>query len=60
MSLDLNADTYIVGWGCLSLIISCLAQGKNRSGFGWWLGGLLLGPVALFFLTIASKLPEEN
>ncbi|HWA10221.1 MAG TPA: hypothetical protein VG838_12280 [Opitutaceae bacterium] len=23
-----------------------LAQGKNRSGFGWFLASLLLGPIA--------------
>ena len=44
----------VVGWFSLSLIIAGIAQGKNRDGFGWWLFGLLTGPLALFCLVALS------
>jgi hypothetical protein len=46
------------GWGTLSLIIAGIAQGKNRSGFAWWLLGLILGPIALVILLFLSKVPD--
>ena len=49
---------YAAGWGTLALINAGLAQPKGRSGLGWWLISLLLGPIATFLLVI---LPEvEN
>ena len=47
---------YYVGWFTLSLIISGIAQGKNRAGLGWFALGFLFGPLALFFLVIADKI----
>ncbi|WP_145070680.1 hypothetical protein [Engelhardtia mirabilis] len=41
---------YYAGWGTLALINAGLAQGKNRSGLGWFLLSLLLGPIATFLL----------
>ena len=35
---------YAIGWGTLALINAGLAQGKRRSGLGWFLASLLLGP----------------
>ena len=49
---------WYAGWGTLSLINAALAQGKNRSGLGWWLLSLLLGPVATLLLCLFDKLPE--
>ncbi len=46
---------FAVGWGSLSLINAGLAQGKNRSGFNWFLLSLLLGPVATLVLVLADK-----
>lgn len=43
---------YVVGWFVLSLIIAGLAEAFGRSGFLWWLFGLVTGPVALFFLVL--------
>ena len=40
----------VVGWGTLALINAGIAQGKNRSGFIWFLLSLVLGPVATFIL----------
>lgn len=48
-------EGYFVGWGTLALINAVLAQGKNRSGFNWFLLSLLLGPVATFFLALSEK-----
>jgi hypothetical protein len=46
----MNNPDYVVGWGTLALINAGIAQGKNRSGLGWFLVSLLLGPVATFLL----------
>lgn len=54
-----NAD-YFVGWGTLSLINAGLAQSKNRSGFLWWLGSLVLGPVATFLIVISDPIPPTQ
>ena len=51
----------VVGWFTLSLIISGIAQGMNRSGFGWWLAGLIAGPLALFILVVfCERLPYKT
>lgn len=47
-----NTPEYAVGWFTLSLINAGLAQSKGRSGFGWWLGSLFLGPVATLLIVI--------
>ena len=46
---------FYVGWGTLALINAGLAQGKNRSGFNWFLGSLLLGPIATLLLVLSEK-----
>jgi len=52
---------YYVGWGTLSLVNAGLAQSKNRSGLGWWLASLFLGPIATFILVaFCEKLPEPR
>ena len=52
---------FVVGWGTLALINAGLAQGKNRSGLGWFLLSLLLGPFATFFLVVfCDKLEYED
>jgi hypothetical protein len=48
-SMPTQPDFY-VGWGTLALVNAGLAQGKNRSGFLWFLASLPLGPVATFLL----------
>ena len=47
-------------WATLSLVIAGIAQGKNRSGFWWWVLSLFLGPFALLILLLVSKLPDEQ
>lgn len=47
---------FAVGWGTLTLINAGLAQGKGRSGLGWWALSLLLGPVATFLIVVLDRL----
>lgn len=47
---------WFVGWGTLALINAGLAQSKARSGLGWFLGSLLLGPLATLFLVLIDDL----
>lgn len=52
---------FYVGWGTLALVNAGLAQGKNRSGLGWFLGSLLLGPIATFALVaFCERLPPPQ
>lgn len=46
---------YFVGWFTLSMVIAGIAQGKNRSGLGWWLLGVILGPLALLILLLLDR-----
>jgi hypothetical protein len=46
------ASNYALGWGTLSLINAGLAQSKRRSGLGWFLASLLIGPVATFLIVV--------
>jgi hypothetical protein len=51
---------YFVGWGTLALINAGLAQGKDRSGLGWFLLSLLLGPLAtLILVAFIEKSPPR-
>lgn len=50
-----HGTEYFVGWGTLALINAGLAQGKNFSGLLWFLGSLLLGPIATFLIVVQEK-----
>lgn len=43
---------YVVGWGTLALINAGLAQSKGKTRLGWFLGSLLLGPIATFLIVV--------
>ena len=45
-----DMNSWAVGWGTLALINAGFAQGKNRSGFNWFVVSLVLGPFATFGL----------
>ena len=45
---------YAVGWFTLALINAGLAQAKGRSGLGWWLVSLLLGPIATLLIVLVE------
>jgi hypothetical protein len=50
-----------VGWITLSFINVAIAQSKNRTGLGWWLTSLLIGPFATFLLiTFCSGTLDKN
>lgn len=40
----------VIGWGTLALINAGLAQAKGRNGLFWFLGSLLVGPLATLLL----------
>jgi hypothetical protein len=50
-----SVRTVGIGWGTLSLINAGLAQSKGRSGLGWWLASLLLGPIATFLIVVLPR-----
>lgn len=50
---------YFVGWGTLALINAGLAQGKNRSGLGWFLLSLPLGPLATLALVVVPRVRQK-
>lgn len=52
--------SYSVGWLTLSLINAGLAQGKGRSGLGWWLLSLLIGPIATLLIVILPGLWDRR
>lgn len=51
---------FYVGWGTLALINAGLAQGKNRTGFNWFVLSLLIRPIATLILLFAEKYPEDE
>ena len=46
---------FVVGIGTLALINAGLAQSKNRSGLGWFIGSLFVGPLATLLLVLLNK-----
>jgi len=52
--------SYSVGWLTLSLINAGLAQGKGRSGLGWWLLSLLIGPIATLLIVVLPGLWDRR
>lgn len=56
----MNPDAgYYVGWGSLALINAGLAQGKGRSGLGWFVVSIFLGPIATFLVVVLRPLPRS-
>ena len=49
---------YAIGWGTLAFINAGLAQAKNRSGLGWFLVSLFLGPIATFLIVVLDRPPQ--
>jgi hypothetical protein len=46
--------SYAVGWGTLALINAGLAQAQGRSRLAWFLGSLLVGPLATFLVVVTD------
>ncbi|HST83939.1 MAG TPA: hypothetical protein VLL08_19550 [Kineosporiaceae bacterium] len=51
--MDADSGSYAIGWGTLALLNAGLAQSKNRSGLGWFLISLLLGPIATLLIVLS-------
>ncbi len=52
---------YALTWFTFSLVVAGIAQGKNRSGFGWWLLSVVITPpIALFILVIFCAKIEDS
>jgi hypothetical protein len=49
----------LVFWVLFGIASAVVASKKGRSGFGWFLIGVLLGPFGLLFAFIASDLTKE-
>jgi hypothetical protein len=48
----MDSGGYVVGWGTLNLIKADWPKRKGRSGLGWWLTSLLLGPLATLLIVL--------
>jgi hypothetical protein len=48
---------YAVGWFTLALINAGLAQSKRRSGLGWFIGSLFIGPIATLLIVVLEPVP---
>ncbi len=59
IQINTLSTEYAVGWFTLGLINAGLAQGKGRSGLGWWLVSLLLGPVATFLIVVLDPVKPK-
>ena len=46
---------FVAGIGTLALINAGVAQSKNRSGLGWFLGSLFIGPIATLLIVVLDK-----
>jgi hypothetical protein len=51
---------FAVGLGTLALINAGLAQTKNRSGLGWFLGSLFLGPIATLLIVLLPRVDPSD
>jgi hypothetical protein len=58
-AMHANDTTFYAGWGTLALINAGLAQGKGRSGFLWFAGSLVLGPLATLLIVVLPGRPRE-
>jgi len=52
-------EFWYAGWGTLALINAGLAQSKHRSGLGWFIGSLFIGPVATLLIVVLDD-PREG
>ena len=52
-------NEWFAGWGTLALVNAGLAQAKHRSGLLWFLGSLLLGPIATLCIVLVDD-PRER
>jgi len=51
MSMEFRSE-WFAGWGTLALVNAGLAQSKHRSGLGWFVASLFLGPLATLCIVL--------
>ncbi len=53
-------DTFLIIWLLCALPCALIASTKNRSGFGWFILGLLFGLVALSIIACLKRIEPAN
>lgn len=48
----------LIFWGVCGVVSGIIAQGKGRDPAGWFLGGLILGPIGVALVAIAG--PDQQ
>ena len=48
------------GWATLTLVNAGLAQGKGRSGLGWFAASVLIGPIATLLIVVLPPLAQSD
>jgi hypothetical protein len=46
---------FLILWMFFGIICAIIANNKGRNGCGWFLVGMLLGPLALILVLVTSK-----
>ena len=59
MSIELLAVLFLL-WLSFGIISAAIAANKGRSGCGWFVLGLLLGPLGIILALVVSKSQEET
>ena len=49
----------ILLWGFCAIVSACIASGKGRSGFGWFILGALFGPLAMIAVGLMGKVSAQ-
>lgn len=49
------APVLILGWALLAIVTAVVAKSRGRSGFGWFLIGVLFGPLGLVIALALSR-----
>lgn len=53
--MEIQYESFVVGWGTLALLNAAIAQLQNRSAIVWFLLSLIIGPIATLALMITYK-----
>ena len=49
----------VIIWLICGIASAAIASGKGQSGFAWFFGGLLLGPLGLIIVALLPKIQSE-
>jgi len=48
-------ELVLIMWMLFGIVCAIIASSKNRSAFGWFVLGVLFGPLSILFIAIARK-----